>query len=1118
MIRGSRPLTFDQAAGYYRREYTRGDYYTSDRTASAGVWQGRGTELLGLAGEVAREDFAALLQGRSPLEGRQLVAAETATGKHRAAWDFQAAPDKSVSLVALLGGDERVIAAHLDAAARAFAVLEQHALTRDRDRQLVPTGNLVMARFDHDSSRALDPQLHSHYVILNLTHRGRGQWRALEPSGLYAGQSLATAIYHAELARGLQALGYEVRANTRGHVRIAGIPEEALATFSKRRRQILAEVERQGGSSPDPQRAALRTRSAKNRDVDPAALRAAWHAEADRLGIDFAALRRDADLRLAAGRHLPPGEPLEQARSSVAWAVEHLSERQAAFRGMDLETFALRHGAALGPGLDEIRAACASHPGLVRGAGNLVTTQEALRLERRNLQLVRTGRTASGRPVLDRPYAAATGALHPDQLRVVRHILEGREQVLAVEGKPGTGKTFALAAVRDSAVAAGWSVRGFAVSTGAVAQLREVGIEAATLKHLAVYPPEGPAPRQLWLVDEAGLMSNRDASTALESAQRAGARLVFVGDRRQHHGVEAGNPWASFQAAGLRPARLDAIRRQRDPELLAAVELAASGRAGDAMRHLDARGHVVEIASARERHAAMALDFAAAPHGTLMIAPSHAERRDLNFLARRELVGQGKVAPQAVAIEVAVGKGVTGAQRADLRHYEVSDVVAYHRAAPSHGIRAGDVARVVEVDRARHSLRVERYRDGAVFEYDPRRLRGGDLARVESRELAAGDRVQFRRADRSRSIANGATAAVREAAPSGRLLLQLDGRAARMVTLDASRGPLPLDHAYAVTSHAAQGSTARRVLATFDSRHSAELVNRQQANVTLSRASHQLVVYTDDRAALPAAVDRQARKTSALDVRPPERSDRHALAPLQRPTARRHAGRHQPKTAEPVRRAAFAAPGTEPPRAARHRPQPRAVGRGGPAERPRAPRPRPGGEREPRPQRRAQPAAQHGGHHLPRPHRSSPLHRDRLRRDARHSGRGLSPDQRPRSVPADSLPQKLIAAVERWQDAKARREERLRRKERPRAFTPPAPRRGRPSSRAAPAPSPRPPRPASHALRALTRLEDVERQLVSLLEETGVYRALALLPPGLVRAIEKIPAIARYVADLTLGR
>jgi conjugative relaxase-like TrwC/TraI family protein len=1141
MIRASAPLTLEQAADYYRREYSRGDYYTGDRAAGAGTWQGRGAERLGLAGEVAPQDFAALLAGRSPRDGRQLVAPDTRSGKHRAAWDFQAAPHKSVSVVALVGGDECVLAAHLAAVRRAFEVLEDQALVKDRGRRLVPTRNLVIARFDHDASRTLDPHLHSHQVVMNLTERtaARGrrpaEWRALEPRGLFAAQSLATAVYHAELARELQALGYEVRADARGYVRIAGIPEEVLKTFSKRRFQILAEVARRGGSGSlaDRQRAALHTRPPKNRDVDPAALRAAWRAEAARLGLDLAAHRRAADERLAASRspQAPPrADPLAQARASAAWAVAHLAERQASFRMMDLETFALRHAAARGPGLDEIRAALAAHPGLIRGAEDRVTTEAALRLEQANLDRVRAGLLPAGPPVLAHPYRpAADQALGADQLRVVRHILESRQQLLGVEGKPGSGKTHALGAVRDAAEKAGWTVRGFAVSTGAVAQLREVGIEAATLKSLAAHPPDRPLPRQLWIVDEASLLGNRDASTALESAHLAGARLVLVGDRRQHHAVEAGAPWSAFQTAGLRPVQLDLIRRQKHTDLLAAVQLSAAGRAADAIRHLDARGHVVEIASTRDRHAAMVKEFVAAPRHTLMIAPSHAERRDLNFLARRELLAAGRIAPEAVTVPVTVSKGLTGAQRAEIRHYEVGDVVSYVQSAPTRGIRAGDTARVLAVDPEGHTLRVERHRDGAILDYDPRRLRGGDLARAETRDLAAGDRVRFRRADRVRGIPNGATATVREAAASGRLVLELEGRGGRTVTLPGRGGPQPLDYAYAVTSHAAQGSTVRRVLATFDTRHGVELVNRQQANVTLSRASHQLRVYTDDRAALPRAVDREARKSTALEVQPPPRS-RHAPPPPARAAAERSvhqratdaAGTRDHRPVRAARRAAeprgglAARPGPAP----RGRPRARADRRADRARGARDPRPCPHPLREPRPQPRSERAEERPRHPFRAPDRPAPRRRGGRPGDARDPRGDRAAVQRARPL-TDPAARRLILAAERWQQAASARTA-----PRTRLPGPPAPAPGhaglRRGARATVAGL------ALDAVRATARdpsapgaatgPEDPERRLVRLVKELGVRRALALLPPPLARAIQGIREIARLVAGLELDR
>jgi hypothetical protein len=546
---------------------------------------------------------------------------------------------------------------------------------------------------------------------------------------------------------------------------------------------------------------------------------------------------------------------------------------------------------------------------------------------------MRQARAARRPAVVAAPWHDAS--LAPDQLRVARHILESQARILAVEGKAGTGKTFTLSRVRDAAAGRGWTVRGFAVTTGAVEELRKVGIEAATVKSLERRPPAAPPPtapppagaptaagsptspalsappssRELWIVDESGLLGNRDARTLLLRAEAAGARLVLVGDRRQHHAVPAGKPFVDLQRAGLEAVRLDSIRRQQHPDLLAAVRLSTEGHAAKAVELLAARGHLTEIRAARERHQAMARAFAEAPPDTLMIAPSHAERAALNDLARRLLLAQGRVAPAGVRVDVAVSKSLTGAQRTDIRNYQPGDLVTFHRGVPKRGLRPGEAARVVAVDPDRHLVTVERLNPGAAagaatLAYDPRRLRGVDVARVERRELAAGDRIVFRQPLRSPQIANGAAARVHRVERDGTLEIELDRRPGKAVLLDTRRGPLPIDHGYAVTSHAAQGRTVHTVLASIDVEHPPELVNRQQLNVTISRASHGLHVWTSDRAALPAAVEREAPKPSALELRAAPRRDHHAprespdpaAAPARAPAA---ATRPRPGPADP---------------------------------------------------------------------------------------------------------------------------------------------------------------------------------------------------------------------------
>ncbi len=1141
MLRGSQPLTLHQAETYYTREYARGDYYVgtaggAPEIKTQGIWHGRAAADLGLAGPVEREPYRELLTGH--LRGTQLVAPETASGVHRAGWDFQVAPDKTVSLVALVGGDERVVAAHRAAAAAAFDVLERHVQAKDRSRELIATGNLIAARFDHDASRSLDPQLHSHHVVFNLTRRPDGAWRGLESRSLFRVQSLGTATYHLELARQLQALGYGVRVDSRGHARIAGISEAARRHFSKRRLEILAEVARQEGVK-DPQRAALKTRQPKDHGVDREALRRSWVATADRLGIDFAALRQEAAARLAAGRDRPAAETgaATQAERSAAWAIEHLSERQAVFTSRELETAALRHATGRGPAAAEVRAALANHPDLVAGSGDRLTTHAALRLETGNLDLMRQARAERRPPIVRTPWQAAD--LAGDQLRVARHILESQAQILAVEGKPGTGKTFTLARVREVAASQGWTVRGFAVTTGAVEELRKAGIDAATVKSLENQPLPPAAGRatasthQLWIVDEAGLLSNRDARTLLARARLADARAVLVGDRRQHHAVAAGKPFVDLQRAGLEAVRLDSIRRQRHPELLAAVRLTSEGRAAQAIDHLARHGFVTEIRAAHERHRAMARAFVAAPPGTLMIAPSHAERTALNRLARRLLLQEGRVAPAGLTVEVAVSKSLTGAQRADVRNYQAGDLVTFHRGSPTRQLRAGEAARVVAVDPDRHLVTVERLRPAggaATLEYDPRRRRGVDVARVERRQLAAGDRIVFRQPHRAAGIANGAAARVARAEPGGALEIRLDRRPDQPVLLDHRGAPLPIDHGYAVTSHAAQGRTVHTVLATIDVEHSAELVNRQQLNVTVSRATHGLHIFTSDRAALPAAVDREAPKSSARELLHPERSSARApgqgLDPARttaEPADRTHPAshRHRPERAAGGRRAAPAD---------RERPAPRGARA---ADRGRADRPllaraadadrHPGPELQPRrrPLRAPDPPRDPGrgaARGAPGGGRRGPVDAPDPRR---HGAEGRFPRGAAGPVPA-RLKERLETAWARWQSWRAERDAAARDVQALRVEL------GR--LRAA-APTTHPGGAASgipvllsrlavlkSRLVALTRARDPEELLLRTVRQIGISRALALLPRSAAPVVLGLRLGARLLTSLVHDR
>src|SRR3989475_5033416 len=210
MLRASPPLSASQASHYYRSEFSRGDYYTERESEGivASRWQGRGAEQLGLIGRVRADDFSHLLEGSEPAGEHVLVPHREGLSERRAGWDVTVSPHKSVSLAALVGGDKRLLDAHDRAVGKALSEIERHAQAWVHGgREVETTGNVVAASFRHETSRALDPQLHSHCVILNMTRRVDGEWRAVNARGIFRAQRLAREIYETELGKELHSLG-----------------------------------------------------------------------------------------------------------------------------------------------------------------------------------------------------------------------------------------------------------------------------------------------------------------------------------------------------------------------------------------------------------------------------------------------------------------------------------------------------------------------------------------------------------------------------------------------------------------------------------------------------------------------------------------------------------------------------------------------------------------------------------------------------------------------------------------------------------------------------------------------------------------------------------------------
>ncbi|MEO0870865.1 MAG: MobF family relaxase, partial [Pseudomonadota bacterium] len=340
-----------QASSYYEAD----DYY-ADGGLSPSEWQGEGAKQLGLSGEVGREQFRALLDGTLP-DGHQLGTIRGGKLEHRPGWDVTMSAPKSVSIMAEVAGDRRLVKAHDKAVKSALAFAQRHAAaTRIRidgsvERQA--TDNLAIASFRHDTSRAQDPQLHTHNVILNMTRDTEGSWRSLEPRALYQLQKSIGAIYRQELALGVRGLGYELETGKDSMFEIKGVSEEVMRAFSERAAQVEARLAERGqtratASAEEKQIATLDTREVK-KAFNRGELVRDWRATADTAAFgrkERQELVASATGRAARADHASglEAEGALAASRTVAFAAENLGERQSVFSAADLEKEAGRIG------------------------------------------------------------------------------------------------------------------------------------------------------------------------------------------------------------------------------------------------------------------------------------------------------------------------------------------------------------------------------------------------------------------------------------------------------------------------------------------------------------------------------------------------------------------------------------------------------------------------------------------------------------------------------------------------------------------------------------------------------------------------------------------------------
>ncbi len=845
-------ITQQSAPAAAKRYYSAADYY-AEGLESVGRWGGKGAKRLGLVGQVTQEAFDSLCDNQHPATGDSLTV-RTRDGR-TVGYDFTWSVPKSVSLAYAVGGDERILTAFRDAVSETMGDIEAEMKARVRKRgrdDERTTGNAVWAEFVHFTSRPVggvpDPQLHAHCFVFNATHDGQEDtWKAGQFRDLKRDAPYWQAAFRVRLANRLQELGYDVT-RTRNDFELAGVSPAVIRRFS-RRTGVIEDVARERGIDDPAAKAEL---GAKIREKKSGAL--TRRELTDRWVSRLTPEERAALAPPSAQR----GPAADRSGEAVTFAVQHLFERESVVPERTLLTEALKAG--LGSASVEGVARSASAANLLvreHKGERVVSTPEVLAEEERLLAFARDGRGAS-RPLGPRDHTIQRNWLNAGQRRAVWHILDSRDRVILLRGAAGTGKTTLMQEAVEAIKAGGHSVTVLAPSAAASRDvLRGEGFAAADTVAAFLHNRErqqAAAGQVIW-IDEAGLLGTRDLAAVFRVAKQLDARVILMGDRRQHGSVARGAVLKLLETeAGLPGVAVTEIVRQTGDYKRAVKDL-ETGKTREGLAELDRLGWVREVADADERYAAMAKAYLAATaerkrDGTaksaLVVTPTHAEAARITAAVRDELERTGNLGVSRTFVSL-TPLHLTEAERGQAGSYLPGDVLQFHRHAPGHqsGSRLTAGAGTLPLD---HAERFQVYRPTTLA-------------------LAAGDRVRVtangKTKDGKHRLNNGALYTVTGFSRTGDLVLDNGW----VVAKDFGH----LTHGYAVTSHASQGKTVDTVI-VGQSSLSFPASDRRQFYVSVSRGRERALIFTDDHAGLADAVTRDRERLTATDVFRPTRS------------------------------------------------------------------------------------------------------------------------------------------------------------------------------------------------------------------------------------------------------
>ncbi len=862
------------------RYFSKDNYYSKKEGIAYSEWLGDMAEDLKLSGTIDPKIFNDLLKGQ--IDGAQLGRMEKGQFKHIPGYDLTFSAPKSVSIMTEVYNQSDIKKAHAEAVKETLQYVQKHfietRITKGNTTVRVPTDKALFAAFTHDVSRELDPQLHTHAVLVNAT-KIADEYKSLTLDKLYKNQKLLGQVYRQNLATRLTDLGYQLIRNTQDQTlfEIKGVPQELIDEFSQRRNQIMQYFE-DNNIEYYPHKAkqvALHTRK-KKRHVERETLKKFWLEKAGKHTLDIQ-LQKNRPNDYGINRY-------------IDFAIEHLSEREAAFSKEELFNTALRFNPRLKAPLllDKIDAriskgtliAAPQHPDKDRKEA-LYTTPQAVELEsiiqghiERATGTVRAiGKEERLIKALDKTI------LNEQQKAAVFNALRSTDRINGIQGDAGVGKTTLLAEFKKLANKEGFNVVAMAPSYQAVSELSEsLSVEGFAIDRFLVDKKlqknnQGRNHKNIWIIDEASMIDSNKMDQILKLAEQQKARVLVVGDHKQLESVGAGRSFKQLQMSGMNYSVVDQRMRQKDQQLKSMVDKVVAHDFNAALNDLSAMDGIKVVDDKQEQIVATAklwIDLdAEGRKNTVIIAPANEQRKAIDNIIRSALIQEQVIDKKSVIKTVIEDTYTTTQQKKMVNEYRLGDVVRFSKHQlkkdrRSAAIKAQTYYQVQGKNTKTNELILKPSKGGSTITINP-----ADYLNTKGRidhytqskvSLAAGDSVRWMDNNNKYGLKRNTKMTVERV--SENFVRLRDKHSNRSIKVETgSSSLLHLSYNYSKTAYGVQGETVKHSIVLADS-HRKNTVNQKSVLVAMTRSTEKVTLVTDNVSKLKNSLDLRSGKNT----------------------------------------------------------------------------------------------------------------------------------------------------------------------------------------------------------------------------------------------------------------